>query len=112
MKLGDPPLPPDIWAATPATAQALIVALQARIPELEAQLGQNSSNSSRAPASDPPRAPVRPKAPASGRRRGGQPGHRGAYRALLPVEEVDEIIAVVPDNCRHCGQVIPETTAR
>jgi len=25
---------------------------------------------------------------------------------------VDEIIAVVPDNCRHCGQVIPETTAR
>jgi hypothetical protein len=36
VKLTDPPLPPDIWAATPAAAQVLIVALQARIRELEA----------------------------------------------------------------------------
>ena len=85
MELTDPPLPPEIWAATPCAAQALIVALQQRIRELEAQLGQNSSNSSRPPSSDPPQAPARPNAPPSGRKRGGQPGHRGAYRALLPV---------------------------
>ncbi len=63
--------------------------LQARVRELEARLGENSANSSRPPSSDPPQAPVRPKAPPSGRKRGGQPGHRGAFRALLPVEQVD-----------------------
>src|SRR5262249_55787212 len=43
---------------------------------------------------------------------GGQPGHRGVHRALLPVEQVDEVVAVVPERCRHCGQAFPETTAR
>ena len=38
MTRADSPLPPDIWAATPGAAQALIIALQARIHELEAQL--------------------------------------------------------------------------
>ena len=84
MELTGLPLPPEIWAATPDAAQAIIVALQARIRELEARLGQNSANSSRPPSSDPPQTPARPKAPPSGRSRGGQPGHRGTYRALLP----------------------------
>src|SRR3954452_23688991 len=106
------PLPPEIWAATPAAAQALIVALQARVRDLEARLGQTSANSSCPPSSDPPQAPVRPKAPPSGRKRGGQPGHRGACRGLLPVEQVDEIVPVVPERCRHCEQPFPETTAR
>jgi transposase len=87
------------------------VALHARVQELEARLGQNSSNSSRPPSSDPPQAPARPKAPPSGRKRGGQPGHRGAYRALLPVEQVDEVVVVVPEVCRHCGQPLRKTTA-
>src|SRR3954463_2196592 len=106
------PLPPEIWAATPDAAQALIVALQARIRELEARLGQHSSNSSRPPASEPPQTPARPKAPSSGRKRGGQPGHRGSFRALLPVEQVDEVVVVLPEVCRHCEQPFPETAAR
>lgn len=112
MKRADPPLPPDIWAATPGAAQALILALQARIRDLEAQLGQNSSNSSRPPSTDSPQAPPRPEAPPSGRSRGGQPGHRGAFRALLPVEQVDELVAVVPERCRHCQQPFPEPATR
>ena len=112
MKLADPPLPPEIWAATPSAAQALIVTRQARIHELEAQLGQNSSNSSRPPSTDPPQAPPWPKAPPTGRKRGGQPGHRGTCRALLPVEQVDEVVVVVPEVCRHCGQPFPETARR
>src|SRR3954453_17539787 len=87
-------------------------ALQERIRELEAQLGQTSANSSRPPSSDPPQAPARPKATPSGRKRGGQPGHRGAFRALLPVEQVDEVVAVVPERCRHCQQPFPETGGR
>ena len=49
MELTDLPLPPEIWEATPCAAQALIVALKERVHELEARLGQNSSNSSRPP---------------------------------------------------------------
>ena len=52
MKLADPPLPPEIWATTPCAARALIVNRQARIREMEARLGQNSTNSSRPPSSD------------------------------------------------------------
>src|SRR3954454_20050485 len=84
--------------------------LHERVHELEARLGQTSANSSRPPSSDPPQAPVRPKAPPSGRRRGGQRGHRGTYRALLPVEQVDEVVVVVPEACRHCQQPFPEST--
>ena len=66
--------------------------LQARIRELEVRLGQNSANSSRPPSSDSPQAPTRRRRPPSGRKRGGQPGHRGAFRGLLPVEQVDEVV--------------------
>jgi transposase len=106
------PLPPEIWAATPGAAQTLILALQERVRELEARLGQTSANSSCPPSSDPPRAPVRPHAPPSGRKRGGQPGHRGTFRKLLPVEQVDEVVAVVPERCRHCQQPFSESTPR
>src|SRR5215207_5307634 len=87
-------------------------ALQERIRELEARLGQNSSNSSQPPSTDPPQAPPRQKAPATGRKRGGQPGHRGVHRALLPVEQVDEVLAIVPEHCRHCQHPFPETGGR
>src|SRR5262249_61462527 len=85
-------------------------ALHERVRELEAQLGQPSANSPRPPSSDPPQAPARPKAPPTGRKRPGQPGHRGVHRALLPVEQVDEVIVVVPEACRHCQQPFPEST--
>ena len=95
-----------------AALRAENAALQARVRELEARLGQNSSNSSRPPSSDPPQGAGKRRARPSGRNRGGQPGHRGAFRALLPVEQVDEIVLVVPEACRHCGQPFPETAAR
>src|SRR4051794_37060633 len=112
MELTGLPLPPEIWAATPAAAQTLIVAQRKRIRQLQARLGQDSSNPSRPPSSAPPQAPPRPKAPPSGRKRGGQPGHRGAFRALLAIEQVDEIVAVVPERCRHWEQSFPEPPTR
>ena len=95
-----------------AALRAESAVLHERIRELEARLGQTSANSSRPPSSDPPQAPVRPTAPPSGRKRGGQPGHCGAYRALLPVEQVDEMMAVMPERCRHCRQPLPEPAGR
>jgi hypothetical protein len=54
---GQPILPEAMWEATPGAVQALVVALltgvaevatlRERVRELEARLGQNSSNSSR-----------------------------------------------------------------
>jgi transposase len=64
--------------------------LEARVAELERRLKRNSQNSSLPPSQDPPSAPPRPQQPRSGRRSGGQPGHAGKHRPLLPLERVDE----------------------
>ena len=108
-------LTPDIWERTPPEAQAYIGALESRLSALEARvhalqeqngtlqerLNPTSRNSSRPPSSDPPQSP-RPRRPRSGRRRGGQPGHAGHTRTLLPVAEVDEVVAIKPESCVHC----------
>ena len=39
----------------------------------------------------------------SRRKPGGQPGHPGHHRQLVPVERVDTIIDLAPDRCRHCA---------
>src|SRR5437899_6318518 len=64
--------------------------LEARVAELERRLNRSSRNSSLPPSQDPPSAPPRPGERASGHRRGGQPGHEGRSRRLLPLERVDE----------------------
>ena len=39
----------------------------------------------------------------SGKKQGGQPRHKGFWRTLRPIEEVDEIVAcTVPVCCRKC----------
>lgn len=81
--------------------QARMVALEARVADLEARLGQNSQNSSRPPSSDPPTV-ARGRRPPSGRTPGGQPGHEGHQRLLLPEEQVDTIVPVKPRRCRRC----------
>jgi transposase len=108
-------LPPDIWVRIPSEAQAYIRALEARLEALEAmvqalqehnrtlqeQLNQTSRNSSRPPSSDPPQH-ERPRRPQSQRRRGGQPGHPGHTRTLIPVADVDEVVVLKPEQCTHC----------
>jgi transposase len=107
------PLPPDIWERLPPEAQALIRALQAqvhalqqRVAELDARLGQNSTNSSRPPSADPPSVKRRPPAPGAGRRRGGQPGHPPAFRPLVPPEQLHQTIPCRPAACRRCGRAL------
>ena len=64
-----------------------VVRLRARVRELEARPGQNSTNSSRPPSADPPDAPTRPPEPPTGRTRGAQPGHPAHQRVLVPAEQ-------------------------
>ncbi|MGH2804534.1 MAG: IS66 family transposase [Thermoleophilaceae bacterium] len=82
--------------------------LEARVAELEQRLNRSSRNSSLPPSQDPPSAPPRPGKPGSGRRRGGQPGHEGKNRPLLPLERVDEVVEHWPKRCQACAHVFGE----
>jgi transposase len=82
--------------------------LEARVAELERRLSRSSRNSSLPPSQDPPSAPPRPRRPGSGRTPGGQPGHEGKHRRLLPPEQVDEIVEHWPERCRACAHVFAE----
>lgn len=86
-----------------AEQQPQVEVLQARIAELEERLRQTSQNSSRPPSSDAPAVSRPAKRPPSGRAPGGQPGHEGHYRLLLPGEQVDAVIPVRPTHCGGCG---------
>jgi transposase len=85
--------------------QALVAQLQAQVQELTARLNQNSRNSGRPPSADPPHLRAqRPTPPPSGRKPGGQPGHKGRTRCSLPP---DQVVVRVPEACAHCGAVLP-----
>jgi transposase len=93
--------------ATIAGLLARLGQLEQRVRELEARLGQNSSNSSLPPSADPPDAPKpAPKKP-SGRKTGAQPGHEPRTRDRLPPEQVDHVIPLVPSHCRNCQTALP-----
>src|SRR5262249_39406652 len=109
-----PPIPAELWEQIPAAARAALLAafagyeqqlaaLRAEVTGLRAQLGQDSTNSSRPPSSDAPagkRAP--PRAP-SGRSKGGQPGHPIQQPAPLPPDCIE---AGQPAACRRCGSAL------
>ena len=107
---------PDIYAACRERIAALeaivaelrqtIEAQQRRIEELEARLNQNSRNSSRPPSTDPPSTPPRPPKPPTGRKPGGQPGHAGFQRELVPPEKVKRVMEVKPPKCGQCGRAL------
>ncbi len=109
------PIPDELWAKVPPDAQAAIAPLflameqrtdqlETRVRDLEARLKLNSSNSSKPPSSDPIGLKRKPPAPASGKRRGGQPGHCKAHRSLVPPEKVHETFHCKPTSCRRCGR--------
>jgi transposase len=80
-----------------------VQALEAEIATLRERVNRNSSNSSQPPSSDGPEVSKSRKRAGSGRKRGGQKGHKGTTRKLVPVEQVKEVHDVKPDVCRRCG---------
>ena len=111
------PFSPELGDETPPAIQDYICTLEGRVTALEAivqrlevtvqhlteRLQQDSRTSSRPPSSDPPQATAkRPRREPSGRRPGGQPGHQGYTRELVPVEAVDAVCPVKPERCRRC----------
>jgi transposase len=100
-----------IARSSPEVIVEVLLELAARIKELErkiALLTRDSSNSSKPPSSDGPAAKPKARRPEKSKKRkpGGQPGHRGANRDLIPIEEVDHVIPVFPEACGHCSAAL------
>jgi transposase len=67
-------------------------------------LCQDSSNSSKPPSSDWPGKNRYPKKRrTSGKKPGGQKGHKGRKRTVLPPEKMDHIHHLYPAACQECG---------
>ena len=121
------PIPPQEWAKTPLSVQAMVVMLwqenqtlkeqgqqlqekvaqlQTEVEQLRERVNQTSHNSSKPPSSDPPGARnYLPRKP-SGRKRGGQRGHVGKGRKLKASGEVDRIEVSKPTQCSVCGVLL------
>ncbi len=110
------PVSPEAVIAALQTQNAelltLIAAQQARITELERQLGLNSGNSGKPPSSDGlKKKPARVSSlrERSGKKTGGQKGHPG--RTLSRTETPDTTIDHFPETCAGCGAALNETMA-
>ncbi|HEY2202674.1 MAG TPA: IS66 family transposase [Solirubrobacteraceae bacterium] len=93
-----------------------LMRLEARVARLEAKASASSRNSSQPPSTDAPktrqqrRQEAREKAKELARKEGkqrkagGQPGHAGAGRELLPEDRMAEIVHHYPEECSGCGR--------
>lgn len=71
--------------------------------ELKERLNLNSNNSSKPPSLDIKKKKKKRTNKYSGRKPGGQPGHTGVSRQLVPLEQVDKVISCPPPNkCSDC----------
>jgi transposase len=111
-----PTLSSDVLATLPPAVVAFIqwqsdqiLRLTARVAELEAKLGKDTTNSSKPPSTTHPHAKPPSSKPKSRRSRGGQPGHDKHERALLATEQCREVVSCVPSACRRCGQALNGT---
>jgi len=96
-----------------SAARAEIVELKARLQAMEQLLqralekaGRNSQNTSFPPSSDGPDAPKKEGKPPTGRKPGGQPGHKGNFKQIEPAWKVDETVPLKPSTCRNCGSLL------
>ena len=86
--------------------------LRQQVAKLIEEKGKNSSNSGKPPSSDSPSTRAQRRAKKkdkSGKKRGGQPGHQGSQRALVPPEKVDVVVPHFPIECENCWEELPQT---
>ncbi len=86
-----------------AERDARIAELEAENARLRGETDKSSRNSSKPPSSDSPaERAARTKKPGSGNKPGGQPGHEGHQRELLPPEQVNRTREHFPKRCGSC----------
>lgn len=92
-----------------AHQQCLNCELKRRLAELGVRVGKDSHNSSLPPSSDPPSVRrTRSLRQRTGRKAGGQLGHRGSTRALRP--DPDHLVTHAPAACHACGAALAEAS--
>ena len=96
-----------------AELEALVAKLMAQVELLTEKLNQNSKNSHLPPSSDGPGSGPRNVGKKSKgktkRKRGGQKGHRGSHRSLLPADQADVVHDLFPHVCEGCSAQLPPT---
>ncbi|HQW57997.1 MAG TPA: IS66 family transposase [Gammaproteobacteria bacterium] len=81
-----------------------VIAFKKENAELKERLNTNSNNSSKPPSTDSKKNNKKKNYKGSGRHPGGQPGHKGVFRKLVPIEQVDAVITCPPpDKCQDCN---------
>jgi transposase len=93
-----------------------VTELVEQVATLTEHLRQNSSNSHKPPSSDPTgkagagknKNRDKRKRKQSKRKRGGQRGHKGHHRELVPEAEVDKFVEYYPPQCENCWAPLPE----
>ena len=104
--------------ARAVAAEARIVALEKQVAELLEKLNRNSKNSNKPPSTESPAERLQRRAREQAReqqrtkdeakkKRGGQPGHDGAQRALVPADQVDDVVDHRPVECENCWSPLP-----
>ena len=100
-----------------AEREKQIADAEKQIADLERQLAgrkKNSTNSSKPPSSDGLAGEQRPRGRKhkSKRKPGAQPGHPGHHRRLVPSSEVSAVEVLLPKQCGHCGESLPQKPGR
>jgi transposase len=98
--------------ASNAELRAKVEALTKQVELLTELLNRNSKNSHLPPSSDGPGSGSREAQAARNKRkaerkRGGQKGHRGSHRELLPADQVDTFVDLFPEVCLGCARTLP-----
>src|SRR5262249_61280810 len=92
-----------------ASLREQVQALVARVQELEGRLAKDSHNSSKPPSSDGLARKPKSLRAKSGKKSGGQPGHRGHHLRL--VAQPDVLVPHRPATCGTCQHPLPPTAS-
>lgn len=94
---------PDLSTLKDSEKDALILSLFARLEALESLVRKDSHNSSKPPSSDGLGKKTRSLREVSGKKPGGQPGHKGT--TLKQVLQPTQIVThTLPTQCERCQQ--------